>query len=140
LLKVDVVMRRGNDLRLATSAETVREVFAQARRRGRRTGAVMLVDEAGRLCGIFTDSDLARLFEQRRDPALDKAIREVMTPSPVTIIQGARVADAIELLRRHRISELPVIDATGKPVGLLDITDVLGLMPAEEAETMSQVA
>src|SRR5205807_4449902 len=61
LLKVDVVMRRGNDLRLATSAETVREVFAQARRRGRRTGAVMLVDEAGRLCGIFTDSDLARL-------------------------------------------------------------------------------
>ena len=50
------------------------------------------------------------------------------------------MGDAIELLRRHRISELPVIDATGKPVGLLDITDVLGLMPAEEAETMSQVA
>src|SRR5437868_14284369 len=116
LLKVDVVMRRGNDLRLATSAETVREVFARVRRRGRRTGAVMLLDEAGRLCGLFTDSDLARLFEQRRDAALDRPIHEVMTPNAVTVAQGTRVADAVEALRRHRISELPVVDPAGKPV------------------------
>ena len=44
-----------------------REVFGQARRRGRRTGAVMFTDADGKLRGIFTDSDLARLFEQRRD-------------------------------------------------------------------------
>jgi arabinose-5-phosphate isomerase len=140
LLKVDVVMRRGTELRLAAATETVREVFARVRRRGRRTGAVMLVDEAGRLCGLFTDSDLARLFEQRRDAALDRPICEVMTPSPMTVAQGTRVADAVEILRRQRISELPVIDAAGTPVGLLDITDVLGLLPAEEAEAMSQVA
>jgi arabinose-5-phosphate isomerase len=100
----------------------------------------MLVDEAGRLCGLFTDSDLARLFEQRRDAALDRPICEVMTPNPMTVAQGTRVADAVEILRRQRISELPVIDAAGTPVGLLDITDVLGLLPAEEAEAMSQVA
>ena len=63
-----------------------------------------------------------------------------MAPEPLTVAQGKRVADAVEILHRHRISELPVIDASGKPVGLLDITDVIGLLPAAEAEVMSQVA
>jgi arabinose-5-phosphate isomerase len=140
LLKVDALMRRGADLRLASDQDVVRDVFSQGRRRGRRTGAVMLLDASGRLAGIFTDSDLARLFEQRRDAALDRPICEVMTPEPLTVAQGRRVADAVEILHRHRISELPVVDASGKPVGLLDITDVIGLLPAAEAEVMSQVA
>jgi arabinose-5-phosphate isomerase len=140
LLKVEAVMRHGDDLRLASCAVTVREVFAQAARRGRRTGAVMLTGDGGRLCGLFTDSDLARLFEQRRDAALDRPIREVMTADPITVPQGTRVADALEVLRLRKISELPVVDADGRPVGLLDITDVLGLLPAEEAEAAPRVA
>src|SRR5207245_11246017 len=67
LVKVDAVMRRGHELRIASKQDTVREVFARVRLRGRRTGAVMLTDDAGRLCGLFTASHLARLFEQRRD-------------------------------------------------------------------------
>ena len=51
--------------------QTVREVFVHLGRPGRRTGAIMLVDGDGRLSGIFTDSDLARLFEANRDAALD---------------------------------------------------------------------
>ncbi len=135
LLKVEEVMRTGDDLRLAPCEEAVRTVFARAGRRGRRTGAVMLTDAGGRLCGLFTDSDLARLFEQRRDAALDRPIREVMTADPVTVPQGTRVIDAVEILRLRKISELLVVDAQGRPVGLLDITDVLGLFPAEEGET-----
>jgi arabinose-5-phosphate isomerase len=100
----------------------------------------MLTDVDGRLCGLFTDSDLARLFEQRRDTALDRPIQEVMTPDPYQVVQGARVADAIELLRRCKISELPVVDAAGRPAGLLDITDVLGLAPVEEIEPANRVA
>jgi arabinose-5-phosphate isomerase len=132
LLKVEAVMRRGPELRLASCDATVRQVFGQAGRRGRRTGAVMLTGQDGRLCGIFTDSDLARLFEQRRDDALDRPAHEVMTPHPITVSVGARVADAVEILRRKKISELPVIDALGRPVGLIDITDLIGLVPAEE--------
>ena len=64
LVKVEAVMRQGAELRVAGCHETVRAVFAHARRQGRRTGAVILVDPAGKLAGIFTDSDLARLFEQ----------------------------------------------------------------------------
>jgi arabinose-5-phosphate isomerase len=142
LVKVEAVMRQGDDLRLAPCEDTVRAVFTRVARRGRRTGAVMLTDAGGRLCGLFTDSDLARLFEQRRDDALDRPIREVMTAAPLTVRQGTRVADAVEVLRLRKISELPVVDGDGRPIGLLDITDVLGLVPdaAAEAEPASRVA
>jgi arabinose-5-phosphate isomerase len=140
LVKVEAVMRRGDDLRLASSRDTVRAVFARGRRRGRRTGAVMLTDADGRLCGLFTDSDLARLFEQRRDAALDRAIAEVMTASPITVPLGTRVAEAVELLRGHKISELPVVDPAGRPAGLLDITDLIGLVPLEEPARAEEAA
>jgi arabinose-5-phosphate isomerase len=140
LTRVEAVMRQGPDLRLASCHDTVRAVFAQVRRRGRRTGAVMLTGRDGRLCGIFTDSDLARLFEQRCDAALDRPIDEVMTRDPLTVAAGCRVADAVEMLRRNKISELPVVDGGGQPVGLLDITDLIGMMPAEEEEPQSRVA
>jgi arabinose-5-phosphate isomerase len=136
LLKVEAVMRHGEEIRLAPQDALVREVFSQARRRGRRTGAVMLVDEQGKLRGLFTDSDLARLFEQRRDEALDRPIREVMTPGPITVALGTRVIDAVELLGRRKISELPVVDADGRPAGLIDITDLIGMVPSE-AESLA---
>jgi arabinose-5-phosphate isomerase len=132
LLKVEAVMRQGSELRIASDAETVRNVFASARRQGRRTGAVMLLDELGRLSGLFTDSDLARLVESRRDDALDRPIAEVMTHQPRTLAIGARVGEALELLQRHKISEIPIIDAEGRPVGLLDVTDVIGMSAAQQ--------
>jgi arabinose-5-phosphate isomerase len=140
LLKVDGIMRRGTELRLARAEETVREVFAKVRLKGRRTGAVMLTTSDGRLCGLFTDSDLARLFEQRRDAALDRPVREVMTANPLTIVHDARVTDAVDVLRRHKVSELPVVDDQGRPVGLIDITDLIGLMPGDEPDAVARVA
>jgi arabinose-5-phosphate isomerase len=140
LLKVEGIMRRGDELRIASAGDTVRSVFARSRHSGRRTGAVMLVDEDGRLCGIFTDSDLARLIEARRDEALDRPIRDVMTADPITIALSVRVGDAVELMRQHKISELPVVDALGRPAGLLDITDLIGVAPADNAEPTPALA
>jgi arabinose-5-phosphate isomerase len=140
LLKVEALMRKGKDLRLADERQTVREVFARDRGRGRRTGAVMLTDAEGRLTGLFTDSDLARLFEARRDATLDRPIAEVMTRGPMTVRLGTRVIDAVEIFCQRKISELPVIDADGQPVGLLDITDLIGLVPKEAAEHVPLVA
>jgi arabinose-5-phosphate isomerase len=140
LLKVEQVMRTGSQLRLADANRTVRDVFAQAQRQGRRTGAVMLTGVDGRLCGLFTDSDLARLFEQRRDDALDRPIREVMTAHPITVKVGIRVVDALEVLRLRKISELPVVDGVGTPAGLLDVTYLIGLVSREEAETFLRAA
>ncbi|MFO0811000.1 MAG: KpsF/GutQ family sugar-phosphate isomerase [Gemmataceae bacterium] len=126
LTRVETVMRTESDLRLAPADETVRAVFARPRT-GRRTGAIMLTEPDGRLAGFFTDSDLARLFESRGDAALDRPIREVMTADPITVPVGTRIAEALELLRRYKISELPVLDGNGRPAGLLDITDLIGL-------------
>jgi arabinose-5-phosphate isomerase len=119
-------MRRGNELRIARAADSVREVFAQARHKGRRTGAVMLVDENGRLAGLFTDSDLARLFERRADQCFDGPVSAVMTKTPLTVRHNARMLEALALMRDRKISELPVIDDDNRPIGLLDITDLIG--------------
>jgi arabinose-5-phosphate isomerase len=130
LATVSECMRRGDELRIAPATETVRAVFARVRHVGRRTGAIMLVDADGRLAGLFTDSDLARLFENRADDALDAPIERVMTRRPVVIGPDARMAEAIDVLRARKISELPVVDGDGRPIGMLDITDLIGLEPA----------
>jgi arabinose-5-phosphate isomerase len=91
----------------------------------------LLVAPDGRLSGIFTDSDLARLFEARRDADLDLPIRLLMSPHPVSVPQGTLLTEAINLMAERKISELPVVDPQGRPLGLLDITDVLGMIPPE---------
>jgi len=131
LSQVQHIMRPLGACRVAKEEQTVRNVLVSVSKPGRRSGAVMLVDRKGKLSGIFTDSDLARLFEHRREAQLDVAIREVMTPRPVTIQVGSLVADAVEIIARRKISELPVVDAEGCPAGMIDITDVIGMLPKE---------
>ena len=92
----------------------------------------MLTDEEGKFVGLFTDSDLARLFEKRADDFFDRPIAEVMTRRPITVGPKVRVAEAMEIFRTRKISELPVVDESEKPIGLLDITDLIGLLPADE--------
>jgi arabinose-5-phosphate isomerase len=134
LSKVDHHVRPLDQCRVAEQGRTVREVFVDLSVPGRRTGAIMLVDQDGKLTGIFTDSDLARLFEHRRDRDLDLPIRHVMTADPLTPRLGRRMVDAVELMARHKISELPVVDGEGRPVGLIDVTDVVGLLPKRSGE------
>lgn len=132
LKSVREVMRRGDELRIAEETETIRSVFVALRRPGRRTGAVMLVDADGQLSGLFTDSDLARLLEGRKEQQLDRPIAEVMTAKPLTVNVEMPLEAAVEILTRHRVSELPVVDGGHRPVGLIDITDVIAMLPREE--------
>ncbi len=55
-----------------------------------------------------------------------------MTHHPRTLSVGARVGEALELLQRHNISEIPIIDSAGRPVGLLDVTDVIGISATQQ--------
>jgi arabinose-5-phosphate isomerase len=126
--RVADLMRTGPHVRRAHPGETVREVFVRLGGARRRSGAVLVVDDdAGRLLGIFTDSDLARLFELRREAWLDRTIGAVMTADPVVVAVDATIAEAVELLRSRKLSELPVVDADRRLVGLVDITDLIGL-------------
>ncbi|GIW89260.1 MAG: hypothetical protein KatS3mg108_3584 [Isosphaeraceae bacterium] len=129
LARVEDLMRTGNQFRIAHVDETVRSVLVRLAGPRRRTGAIVVIDDAERLVGIFTDSDLARLFETRREALIDRPIGDVMTRDPVRITVGASVAEAIESLRSRKLSELPVVDRGGRPVGLIDVTDLIGLVP-----------
>lgn len=126
LTNVKEVMRPLVQCRVASENKTVRQVFVQVSCPGRRTGAIMLTDTGGRLTGIFTDSDLARLLEQSGDERLDAPVASVMSRCFQTIDEDSRLPAALRILSEFKISELPVIDPQGHPIGIVDITDVLG--------------
>ncbi|MHC4832322.1 MAG: KpsF/GutQ family sugar-phosphate isomerase [Planctomycetota bacterium] len=106
----------------ATAADAIRPSGED-----RRAGAVLLVDAAGRLSGIFTDGDLRRLLNRDGAAGLDRPIREVMTPSPAHLTTAHVVRDAVTMVRERRLDEIPVVDAEGRPVGLLDVQDLVTL-------------
>jgi arabinose-5-phosphate isomerase len=74
--------------------------------------------------GIFTDGDLRRHVETMQDIA-GQQIRRVMTRSPKTIGPDRLAAEAVRILREHKIDELVVVDSRRHPVGLLDVQDLL---------------
>lgn len=133
LQSVCEVMRTDHAMRVASASSTVRSILVEQQRPGRRTGAILLVNEDGRLSGIFTDSDLVRLFEQHRETQLDRPISEVMTSHPCTIIRSALLPQALDLMSQRKLSELPVVDEHMHPVGLVDITDVIDPSAAEQS-------
>ncbi len=117
----------GKNLPLIPQGATVSTALRQASGTARRPGAMVIVDEAsGRLVGLFTDGDLRRLI-LRDAGELDRPIREVMTRDPRTLGDRASVADAVRLVREHRSDEIPVVDAQGRPVGILDVQDLVAM-------------
>ena len=109
---------------------TVREALEQAGD-DRRPGAIMLVDAAGRLSGILTDSDIRRLV--RSDPGgLSRAVAEVMTSHPKHLVVDDLVRDAVRLVRERRLDEIPVLDRDGRPVGIVDVQDLIAMKVVSE--------
>jgi arabinose-5-phosphate isomerase len=133
LALVDQIMRPLDVCRIASLNSSVRQAMVTASQSPRRTGAVMLVDDDGRLAGLFTDSDLARLLETRNDAALDEPIAQRMTVQPTTATSGSLLSEAMAVISHRRISELPVIDSEHRPVGLLDITDLVSLSDSRDS-------
>ncbi len=122
LLKVSDLMRTGPANPLVDSGVSVKETLFRIT--AARAGAAGVIDGAGRLAGIFTDGDLRRAIE--KDPGiLDRAVGEAMTASPLTVAPDQLATEALRMLSERKIDELPVVDAEGKPVGMLDIQDLL---------------
>jgi len=89
-----------------------------------RAGAACIVDAKGRLTGIFTDGDLRRHLETDADLPRRK-IKDVMTKGPLVVRAGMLAAEALRVLEQKKIDEVPVVDEKHKPVGLLDVQDLL---------------
>lgn len=115
----------GRTLNLVPDDVSVTEACKLSETAIRRPGAILLISRgSGVMTGVFTDADLRRLVEQDRS-ALDRPIREVMTRNPGTLPDTALVRDAVHMVREHRRDEIPVVDAQGRPVGLLDVQDLI---------------
>ena len=127
LSKVTEVMRPISSCRIGMESDTVRNLFVSQGGARRRSGVVLLIGQSGELTGIFTDSDLAKLLERQQDDLFDGPVSHVMTTEPITIGADERASVAIEILASRNISELPVVDTKGRPVGLVDITDIVSL-------------
>ena len=90
----------------------------------RHAGALLVVDEQDQLRGIVTDGDLRR-SALSDSSFLDLSIGEIMTADPIALKASDRVAQARAIVAEHRIDEIPVVDDAGKPVGLIDVQDLL---------------
>lgn len=122
-----MTFRLGENLPVASDKLTVGEVLHQVSTIKRRSGAVILVDEAGRLSGIFTDGDLRRLLTNDPTNALSRPVRDVMGRTPKHVRDDQLASEAMAIMQKHRIDELPVVDADRHPVGLIDVQDLVVL-------------
>ena len=122
LLRVADLMRTREANPIVRERARVKEVLLAITRA--RAGCASVVDAQGRLCGIFTDGDLRRHLDSSANLA-ERRVGEVMTRRPKTIGAERLAAEALRLLREYKIDELVVVDARRRPVGLLDVQDLL---------------
>jgi acetoin utilization protein AcuB len=111
--------------------DTLRTV--QARMAARECRCLPVVDPAGQVCGIITDRDVRLALNSplvlrerwQDDMLLDHTLVEAcMTLDPVTIAPDAPVSEAIDLLLKHKISGLPVLEGD-RLAGIVTVTDLL---------------
>lgn len=118
-------MRTGNRLPIAQPGTTVVDALRAITQA--RAGSVVLVDETGRLRGIFTDGDLRRKLTTAGDPAeIMRAPLDRLATIPCRSVRAdALVQTALHLCAEKKINELPVVDADNRLVGLLDVQDLV---------------
>ena len=122
LLRVSDIMRTGASSPIVKETALVKDALIKITKS--RAGSASVVNKKGMLVGIFTDGDLRRHINSSINIARRK-IKEVMTKSPVTIRKEKLAAEAFQILRSKKIDEIPVVDEKGRPVGLLDVQDIL---------------
>lgn len=121
LLRVSEIMRASDRLAVVKPDERVVETIKAMTEK--RAGAAVVVDSDGRLQGIFTHGDFARHFPATPDIG-SKFVREFMTFDPITIGADRLAVDVLQILQTHRIDDLVVVDAEGRPVGIVDSQDL----------------
>jgi CBS domain-containing protein len=105
--------------------ETARVAEAIARMLERRQAGVLIVDDGGRLTGIFTERDvLTRVAGAARD-ATRTALHEVMTPNPEALSVTDRIAYAVHSMSVAGYRTVPLVDADHHPVGVVTVSDVI---------------
>ncbi|MDD5107956.1 MAG: KpsF/GutQ family sugar-phosphate isomerase [Candidatus Omnitrophica bacterium] len=121
-LTVEDIMRRGQANAIVQEDKKVSQVLFAITRA--RAGSAIVVDKHGKLKGIFTDGDLRRHLESDQNLP-NRQIRDVMTKNPTVVKKDMLAAEAMRILQAKKIDEVPVVDKFMRPLGLLDVQDLL---------------
>jgi len=121
LLRVRDIMSSGDQAAIVRGNSPVIEVLKTLTEK--RAGAALVVNDKGVLQGVFTHGDFARRFPTDAEIGT-RPVGEVMTLNPVTISADKLAAEVLVVLEQHRIDDLVVTDADGKPLGVVDSQDL----------------
>ena len=126
LLRVaDIMHGDGDNPTIAPAATVLEALIAMSQAQVR--GAINVVDESGHLRGFFTDGDLRVLLQSGADPqeVLAQPIEQVMTRTPTICPPDMLAAEAARIMEERQFDNLPVVDAEGRSVGVVDIQDLV---------------
>jgi len=121
-----MMFRPGEKLPIAPVGQTVQELLKTTFEL-KRHGAVIVVDDGGKLAGVITDGDLRRLLSTHGPEVFALKAGDVMTSPCKSIKLKALAAEAMAIFHKHRIDELPVVDENDRPVGLIDVQDIVAI-------------
>ena len=122
LLKVKDIMRKGKFNPVVGEDILIQDVLLKIT--SSHAGAAVVVNKGGRLVGIFTDGDLRRRLG-RDVQLLKRKVKTVMTTNPLVVKDDDLASGALKILERKKIDEVPVVDGKYRPVGILDIQDLI---------------
>ena len=122
LLRVRDIMRKKRFNPVVGEKVSVKDVLFTIT--SHHTGAASVVDKRGVLVGIFTDGDLRRNLEKYPD-LLHMKVADVMTKRPIVVNEEDLASEAMKVMERRKIDEVPVVDSRGAPVGMLDVQDLI---------------
>ena len=121
-----MMFQPGETLPLASQHDTVHQMLDKTEKLKRR-GAVMIVDEQGKLSGIITDADLRRALNQYGSNVMEVKTIHIMTANCKHVTEEALAAEAMAIFHKYRIDELPVVDADNRPIGMIDVQDIVAI-------------
>lgn len=121
LTHVRDVMRSGEEAPCTNINSSVTDALLEIT--AKRMGMTVIIDDANKVKGIFTDGDLRRLIE-KNNQFQNTALIDAMTPSPRTISPELLAAEAVEMMERYKINQLVVVDEAGCLLGALNLHDL----------------
>ena len=122
LLRLDDIMHSGELMPVVPATATIKDALLEISKKG--LGMTAIVNEQGLMAGIFTDGDLRRVLDLRCDIHSDR-IADVMTKHCVTADAQMLAAEALQIMQQKKINGLIIVDASGKPVGAMNMHDLL---------------
>ncbi|NIY58705.1 KpsF/GutQ family sugar-phosphate isomerase, partial [Francisella orientalis] len=123
ILKVENIMRKGNEIPEVKSTDNLRKAILEISDKG--IGSTLVVED-NKLLGIFTDGDLRRMFEAESFNS-QKTISEVMSKNPKTVSSDEMAISALEEMERFEITSLAVVDGKNNVEGIITMHDLVKL-------------